>query len=59
LVVTRVIPLLPGLCAVIFGSMVVSEARVESGVVPLVAVGLVVGFFGLVMIWATFRSPRP
>ena len=59
MVIGGVILLLPGLCAIIFGGIALSEQQLDNGVLPLVAVGLVVGFFGVVMIWAAFRSPRP
>jgi hypothetical protein len=59
MVIGGVILLLPGLCAIIFGSIALSQQQLDNGVLPLVAVGLVIGFFGVVMIWAAFRSPRP
>jgi hypothetical protein len=59
MVIVGIILLLPGLCAIIFGSIALSEQQLDNGVLPLVAVGLVVGFFGVVMIWAAFRGPRP
>jgi hypothetical protein len=59
MVVIGVILLLPGLCAIIFGGMMVSQGRVESSVMPFVVVGLTVGLFGVLLIWAAFRRPRP
>jgi hypothetical protein len=59
MVVAGVILLLPGLCAIIFTSIALSQPGSGGGFFPFVAVGFVVGFFGLIMIWTAFRSPGP
>ena len=59
MVVAGIILLLPGLCAIIFGTMMLSQAHVGSDLVSFVAAGLMIGFFGLIMIWAAIRSPKP
>jgi hypothetical protein len=47
------------LCAIIFGGIALSQPGSAGGFMPFVATGLVVGFFGVIMIWAAFRCPRP
>jgi membrane protein DedA with SNARE-associated domain len=59
MVIAGVILLLPGLCAIIFSGMMVSEGHAESGIVQFVVVGLTAGVFGVVLIWTAFRRPGP
>jgi hypothetical protein len=59
MVVAGVILLLPGLCAIIFTSIALSQPGSGASFIPYVSVGFVVGFFGVVMIWTAFRSPGP
>ena len=59
MVVAGVTLLLPGLCAIIFGRMMLSEAHVASDVVSFVVLGLAVGCFGVILIWTAFHRPRP
>jgi hypothetical protein len=47
------------LCAIIFGGIALSQPGSAGGFMPFVGIGLVVGFFGVIMIWTAFRSPRP
>jgi hypothetical protein len=51
--------LLPGLCAVIFGVGYLRDAHFDSSLMALVLVGLLVGFFGIMLIWAAIRRSRP
>ena len=44
--------LLPGLCAVIFGGMALTQPHFDSGFMPLIVVGLLVGFGGIMLIRA-------
>ncbi len=59
MVVVGVILLLPGLCAVIFGGIGLSQPHFDSGFMPFVLMGLLVGCVGVAMIWAAFRRPQP
>ena len=59
MVVAGVILLLPGLCAIIFGGIALSQPGSAGGFMPFVAIGLVIGFFGVIMIWTAIRRPRP
>ncbi len=57
MVVVGVILLLPGLCAVIFGGIGLTQPHFDSGFTPFVLLGLLVGCVGVIMIWAAFRKP--
>ena len=50
--------LLPGLCALIFGGLSLGDSHVDSTVISLVLLGLLVGFGGIMLIWAAIRGPR-
>jgi hypothetical protein len=49
--------LLPGLCAVIFGGLSISQAHYDSGVTGFVVMGLLVGAGGVALIRAAIRRP--
>jgi hypothetical protein len=54
-----IIMLLPGLCALLFGGVSVSDGgRMDSGVALLVFLGLVVGLGGVALIWAAIKGRR-
>lgn len=60
MVLFGIVLLLPGLCALIFGVTMIGEAHFDSTIVPLVLLGLLVGFGGVMLLYfaATGRS-RP
>ncbi|MBR0960542.1 hypothetical protein [Bradyrhizobium japonicum] len=59
MVIAGVILLLPGLCAVLFGGISISESgRIDSDIAPLVFLGVVVGIGGVVLIWAAIRGRK-
>ena len=54
-----IILLLPGVCALLFGGISISDGgRIDSGVALLVFLGLVVGLGGIALIWAAIRGRR-
>jgi hypothetical protein len=59
MVIAGVILLLPGLCAVIFTGIALSQPGPSGAFIPYVTMGFVVGLFGLIVIWAAFRRPGP
>lgn len=58
MIVTGLILLLPGLCAIIFGVGSLTNSSIEPIVMVLVLLGLFVGFLGIMLIRAAVRSPR-
>jgi hypothetical protein len=58
MVVAGLIMLLPGLCAIIFGAGSLTGSSIDPTVMTLVLIGLVVGFLGILLIWAAVRGPR-
>jgi uncharacterized membrane protein YjjB (DUF3815 family) len=57
MVIAGIIMLLPGLCALLFGGIsVVEDGRIESGIAPLVFLGLVAGAVGVALIWAAIKG---
>ncbi len=59
MVLAGIILLLPGLCALLFGGMALMQPQhFDSGLVPFIVVGLLVGALGIVLISAAFRNPR-
>jgi hypothetical protein len=51
--------LLPGLCALLFGGISISDrGQIDSDVSPLVFLGLVVGLGGVALIWAAIKGRR-
>ncbi|MGY4628585.1 hypothetical protein [Bradyrhizobium sp. USDA 4486] len=59
MVISGVILLLPGLCALLFGGISISEGgKIDSDIAPLVFLGLVVGIGGVVLIWAAIKGRK-
>jgi uncharacterized membrane protein YraQ (UPF0718 family) len=59
MVIVGIVLLLPGLCALIFGiGSLTSPGGFESGILPFVLVGLMVGAAGVLMIRRAIRDPR-
>jgi hypothetical protein len=59
MVIAGIILLLPGLCALIFGvGSLTSPGGFDSGFVPFILVGLIVGAVGVLMIRWAIRDPR-
>ncbi|RXH40806.1 hypothetical protein [Bradyrhizobium zhanjiangense] len=59
MVIAGVILLLPGLCALLFGGISISDSgKIDSDIAPLVFLGLVVGIGGVVLIWAAIRGRK-
>jgi len=58
MVLVGIILLLPGLCALIFGGVALSQSQVDSGYMPFIVIGLLVGFGGVMLIRAAIRGPR-
>jgi hypothetical protein len=58
MILIGIVLLLPGLCALVFGALSLSEPGSASGIVPFVVLGLIVGFFGVMLIWAAIRGSR-
>ena len=59
MVLFGVIMLLPGLCALLFGGISISDSgRIDSGIAPLVFLGLVIGIGGVALIWAAIARRR-
>jgi hypothetical protein len=59
MVLVGIVLLLPGLCAVIFGGMALTQPHFDPGLMPFVIVGLLVGFGGVMLIRAAIRGRRP
>jgi hypothetical protein len=58
MVVAGLIMLLPGLCAIIFGVGSLTGSSIDPIVTVLVALGLSVGFLGIMLIRAAVKGPR-
>ena len=58
MVLIGIVLLLPGLCALVFGVLSLSEPGFASDIVPFVVLGLVVGLGGIMLIRAAIRGPR-
>ena len=59
MVISGIILLLPGLCALLFGGISISDSgRVDSDIAPLVFLGLVVGIGGAALIWAAIKGRK-
>jgi H+/Cl- antiporter ClcA len=56
MILVGIVLLLPGLCALLFGGMALSERHFESDLVPFIVFGLLAGAVGIVLIRAAFRS---
>jgi hypothetical protein len=57
MILAGIILLLPGLCALLFGGMALTQQHFESDLLPFIIVGLLVGGLGTVLIRAAFRGP--
>ncbi|WP_298242201.1 hypothetical protein [uncultured Bradyrhizobium sp.] len=59
MVISGIILLLPGLCALLFGGISISDSgRVDSDIAPLVFLGLFVGIGGAALIWAAIKGRK-
>ncbi|AWM04340.1 hypothetical protein [Bradyrhizobium amphicarpaeae] len=59
MVIAGVILLLPGLCALVFGGISVSDSgQIASDIAPFVFLGLVVGIGGVALIWAAIKGRK-
>lgn len=56
MVLAGVIMLLPGLCALLFGGMSLTQARIDPTITPFVMMGLLVGFGGIALIWVAIKG---
>jgi hypothetical protein len=59
MVLVGLVLLLPGLCAVIFGVGSLTHGRPDPGLAPFIAIGLLVGFGGIMLLWWAGRGRRP
>ena len=57
MVLAGIILLLPGLCALIFGGLALTEPHFDSGFLSFIVFGLLVGFGGVMLIRAAIRGP--
>jgi hypothetical protein len=58
MVIIGIILLLPGLCALTFAGLALSERSFPSDFVSFIVLGLLVGALGVVLIWYAIRGPR-
>jgi len=58
MVIVGIIMLLPGLCALVVGAMSFSSPGSAASIMPLVLLGLLAGFLGVLMIVAAVRGPK-
>ena len=58
MIIIGTVLLLPGLCAVIFGGMALTEPRFDSSFVPFILFGVAVGIGGVFLIRAALRGPQ-
>ena len=59
MIITGIILLLPGLCALIFGGIALTERSVPSDIASLIALGLLIGAGGVMLIVSAIRGRRP
>jgi len=57
MILIGIVLLLPGVCALAFGAIAISEK--SSDFMGFIVTGLLVGFGGVMLIWAAIRGPRP
>ena len=58
MILIGIVLLLPGLCALVFGALSLSEPGSAGGIVPFVVLGLLIGLGGIMLIRAAIRGPR-
>jgi uncharacterized membrane protein HdeD (DUF308 family) len=58
MIVIGIILLLPGLCAIIFGGIALTEPRFDSSFLPSILFGVAVGIGGIFLIRAALRGPK-
>ena len=56
MILVGIVLLLPGLCALLFGGMALKEPHFDSGLVPFILAGLLVGALGVAFIVAAIRG---
>jgi hypothetical protein len=59
MVIFGVILLLPGLCALLFTAIAITDRSFPSDIVSFIVVGVLSGFVGVILIRAAIRGPRP
>jgi hypothetical protein len=59
MILIGIILLLPGVCALVFGAIAISEKSFPSDFVGFIVTGLLAGFGGVMLIRAAIRRPRP
>jgi hypothetical protein len=58
LLIIGIIMLLPGLCGLFFGGIALTEPSSSGGILPLVLLGLAIGFAGVMLLWNVIRGLR-
>ena len=58
MIIAGIILLLPGLCALIFGGMALTERSFPSDIASLIALGLFIGAGGVMLIVSAIRGRR-
>jgi hypothetical protein len=58
MILVGIVLLLPGLCALVFGGMALTEPHFDSGILSFVFVGLLVGAADVALIVSAIRGPR-
>jgi len=58
MVIFGVVLLLPGLCAILFGAVAISERSFPSDFLSFIVMGLLAGFAGVILIRVAIRGPR-
>jgi hypothetical protein len=58
MILVGIVLLLPGLCALVFGFLSISGSGSSNGIMPFVLLGLLIGFLGVMFIWAAIQGRR-
>ena len=58
MVIAGIVLLLPGLCALLFGGIALTERSFPSDIASFIALGLLFGFMGVMLIWHAIRGSR-
>jgi hypothetical protein len=58
MVIFGVVLRLPGLCALLFGAIAISERSFPSDFLSFIVMGLLAGFAGVILIRVAIRGPR-